>query len=156
TEVLGIVGRSSGLAKARIAEAAEALDEAAAALHTARAQLAGRLSPLDVICAEHGVSTTGEIALLFVAAPSLWGELARLYGILPTAWGGAPGADPLRWQRLGHSPTRRELARELDPDSPLVHHGLIRVSDRHRPFQGLSADPIVVKLLSGSAVDDDF
>src|SRR5206468_6561794 len=27
---------------------------------------------------------------------------------------------------------------------------------RHRPFQSLSADPIVVKLLAGSAVDDDF
>ncbi|HEX3757956.1 MAG TPA: ATP-binding protein [Kofleriaceae bacterium] len=155
-EVLGIVGRRSGLAQARIVEAAEALDETTAALHNARAQLAGRLSPLDVICAEHSVSTTGEIVLLFVAAPSLWGELARLYGILSNDSGRATCDEHLLWQLLGHSLGRRDIARELDPDSPLVHHGLIRVNDRHRPFQSLSADPIVVKLLSGSAVDDDF
>ena len=155
-EVLGIVGRRSGLAPARIVEAAEALDEATASLQAARAQLAGRLSPLDVICGEHGVSTTGEIVLLFVAAPSLWGELARLYGILSNDSGRATCDEHLLWQLLGHSLARRDIAREIDPDSPLVHHGLIRVNDRHRPFQSLSADPIVVKLLSGSAVDDDF
>jgi hypothetical protein len=44
----------------------------------------------------------------------------------------------------------------LDPDGPLLHHGLIRPTDRGRPFQSLSADPIVVKLLSGSAVDGDY
>jgi hypothetical protein len=155
-EVLGIVGRRSGLAPARVVEAAEALDEATTALQGARAQLAGRLSPLDVICGEHSVSTTGEIVLLFVAAPSLWGELARLYGILSNDSGRATCDELLLWQLLGHSLARRDIARELDPDSPLVHHGLIRVSDRNRPFQSLTADPIVVKLLSGSAVDDDF
>jgi hypothetical protein len=155
-EVLGIVGRRSGLATARVVEAAEALDEATTALQGARAQLAGRLSPLDVICGEHSVSTTGEIVLLFVAAPSLWGELARLYGILSNDSGRATCDELLLWQLLGHSLARRDIARELDPDSPLVHHGLVRVNDRNRPFQSLTADPIVVKLLSGSAVDDDF
>jgi ATPase family protein associated with various cellular activities (AAA) len=155
-EVLGIVGRRSGLAPARIVEAAEALDEATTALQAARAQLAGRLSPLDVICSEHGVGTTGEIVLLFIAAPSLWGELARLYGILSNDSGRATCDEHLLWQLLGHSLDRRDIARAIDRDGPLVHHGLIRVNDRHRPFQSLSADPIVVKLVSGSAVDDDF
>jgi len=51
---------------------------------------------------------------------------------------------------------RRELARELDADSPLIRHGLIRPSERNRPFQPLVPDPIVVKLLAGSAVDGDL
>ncbi|HEX7841900.1 MAG TPA: ATP-binding protein, partial [Kofleriaceae bacterium] len=141
---------------ALVVEAAEALEEATAALHAARTALGGRLSALDVICAEHGVGTTGEIVLLFVAAPSLWGELSRLYGILANDSARATCDEHLLWQLLGHGCSRRELARELDPDSPLLLHGLIRVNDRGRPFQSLTADPIVVKLLAGSAVDDDF
>ncbi|HEY0993419.1 MAG TPA: ATP-binding protein, partial [Kofleriaceae bacterium] len=155
-EVLGIVGRRSGLAPARVVEAGEALEEATGALQGARAALAGRLSPLDTLCAEHGISKTGEIVLLFVAAPALWGELARLYGILSNDSARATCDEHLLWQLLGHALSRREVARELDPDSPLVHHGLIRANDRGRPFQALVPDPIVVKLLAGSTVDEDF
>jgi len=155
-EVLGIVGRRSGLAPARVVESAEALEEATGALAGARSELAGRLSPLDVICAEHGVGKTGELLLLFVAAPALWGELARLYGILSNDSARSTCDEHLLWQLLGDALSRRELARELDPDSPLLHHGLIRVGDRGRPFQSLTADPIVVKLLAGSAVDGDL
>ncbi len=155
-EVLGIVGRRAGLAAERVAEANEALEEATTALHAARLAMAGRMSPLDVVCAEHGVDRIGEIVLLFVAAPALWGELARLYGILSNDSGRATCDEHLLWQLLGHAISRRELARVLDPDGPLIHHGLLRPTDRGRPFQALSADPIVVKLLSGSAVDDDY
>ena len=155
-EVLGIVGRRSGLAPAMVREAVEALEAAAGALQGARSALAGRLSPLDLICAEHGVGRLGEIVLLFVAAPALWGELARLYGILSNDSNRATCDEHLLWQLLGYSINRRELARELDPDSPLLAQGLIQASDRSRPFQALSANPIVVKLLAGSAVDDDL
>ena len=68
----------------------------------------------------------------------------------------APHTAEELWQLLGHTTNRRELARELDPDSPLLHHGLIQASDRGRPFQALAANPIVVKLLAGSTVDDDL
>jgi len=155
-EVLGIIGRRSGLSPARVVEAAEALEETTSAMANARAALAGRLSPLDVICAEHGVGKIGEIVLLFVAAPALWGELARLYGILANDSGRAVCDEHLLWQLLGHAIGRREIARELDPDSPLLRHGLLRVSDRARPFQPLSANQVVVKLLAGSTVDDDL
>jgi len=155
-EVLGIVGRRSGLAPAMVREALEALEAAAGALQGARAALAGRMSPLDLICAEHGIGKLGEIVLLFVAAPALWGELARLYGVLSNDSGRATCDEHLLWQLLGHTTNRRELARELDPDSPLLHHGLIQAGDRGRPFQALSANPIVVKLLAGSTVDDDL
>ncbi|HET7504622.1 MAG TPA: AAA family ATPase [Kofleriaceae bacterium] len=154
-EVLGIIGRRSGLAPARVVEAAEALDEATISLGATRAQLAGRLSPLDLICIEHRVGKLGELVLLFVAAPALWGELTRLYGILSNDSGRATCDEHLLWQLLGHTTSRRELARELDPDSPLVRHGLIQVNDRGRPFQALAANPIVVKLLAGSTVEDD-
>jgi len=155
-EVLGIVGRRQGLAAPRVIEANQALEEATNALHGMRVALAGRLSPLDVVCSEHHVDRTGEIVLLFVAAPSLWGELARLYGILSNDSGRATCDEHLLWQLLGHAISRRELARALDPDGPLLHHGLIRTTERGRPFQALTADPIVVKLLAGSEVDSDY
>ena len=154
-EVLGIVGRRTGLAQARVLEATESLDEATAALQRARAALSGRLSPIAVVCAEHSVSTSGELVLLFIAAPALWGELARLYGILSNDSGRGTCDEHLLWQLLGHAVGRRELARELDSDSPLIRHGLVRANERGRPFQTLVPDPIVVKLLAGSTVDDD-
>jgi hypothetical protein len=154
-EVFGIVGLRSGLAKPQITEASLALDDATRALHEARAQLAGRQSPLDLICAEYGIGMIGELVLLFVAAPGLWGELARLYGILSNDPGRGTCDEHLLWQLLGHVVDRRELARELDSDSPLLRHGLIRTNDRPRPFQAISADPIAIKLLSGAPVDSD-
>jgi hypothetical protein len=155
-EVLGIFGRRSGLAPARVEEAAGDLAEATDALQAARDALAGRQSPLDVICHEHNVGQLGAAVLMFVAAPALWGELARPYGILANDGGRATCDEHLLWQLLGYSTSRRELARELDPDGPLLRHGLLRASDRGRPFQAIVADPIVVKLLAGSTVEDDL
>jgi energy-coupling factor transporter ATP-binding protein EcfA2 len=155
-EVLGIVGRRNGLAPARVVEAADALEEATTALAAARSGLAGRLSPFDLLSSEHRVGKLGELVLLFVAAPALWGELARLYGILSNDSGRATCDEHLLWQLLGHAASRRDIARELDPDSPLFRHGLIQTSDRGRPFQALSPNPIVVKLLAGSTVEDDL
>src|SRR5690606_38918971 len=139
-----------------VAEAAEALDETGAALKGARQALAGRVTPLDALCAEHGVSKLGELVLLHVAAPVLWGELARLYGVLANDHGRSTCDEHLLWQLLGPTVSRRDLARELDPAAPLVRRGLIRVGEaRGRPFQSLALDPVVAKLLSGSSVDAD-
>jgi hypothetical protein len=155
-EVLGIAGRRRGLASHHITEATEALTEATEALRASRQALAGRVSPLDAVCAEHGVSKLGELVLLFVAAPVLWGELARLYGVLSNDPGRATCDEHLLWQLLGPTTTRRDLARELDPDGALIRRGLIRTTDtRARPFQGLAIDPVVAKLLAGSSVDAD-
>ncbi|HEY0194454.1 MAG TPA: ATP-binding protein, partial [Kofleriaceae bacterium] len=154
-EVLGIVGRRAGLSPARVAEAGEALEESANALYGVRSGLDGKMSPFDLICAEHRIGRLGELVLLFVAAPALWGELARLYGILSNDSGRATCDEHLLWQLLGHATTRVELARQLDPDSPLMRYGLIQANERGRPFQGLTPDPIVIKLLAGATVDDD-
>jgi hypothetical protein len=152
-EVLALAGGTRGLAPVRVAEAAQALDAATTALTTARAALAGP-SPLDRLCAEHGIDATGELVLLFAAAPSLWGELARLYTILASDAGRPTCDEHLLWQLLGHTLARRDLARALDPNGPLVHHGLLRLDDRERPFQRVTADPIVVKRISDAAIDD--
>jgi len=154
-EVLGIAGRRAGLAAARVAEARSALTQATDELRDARAALGGRLSALELLCTEHGVTTTGELVLMHVAAPGMWGELARLYGILANDNARATCDEHLLWQLLGDVVTRRELARELDPRGPLILNGLIRAGERSRPFQPLIADPIIIKLLSGSEIDDD-
>jgi hypothetical protein len=155
-EVLGIAGRRNGLAPQHVMDATEALEQAAEALRTAKQALAGRVSPLDALCAEHGVTKLGEVVLLLVAAPALWGELARLYGVLSNDPGRAACDEHLLWQLIGPMTTRRELARELDPDAPLIRRGLVRISsNRARPFQGLTIDAVVARLLGGSSADAD-
>ena len=154
-EVLGLASRSTGRADSQLAEAIAALHEAAAAMRAAQAALDGTLSPFDVLCSEHGISRIGTLVLLFVAAPALWGEIVRLYAILGNDNARAACDEHLLWQLLGPSPSRRQIARELDADSPLVRQGIVRVEGRNRPFQSLVADPTVIKLLSGSSVEHD-
>jgi hypothetical protein len=156
TEVFGILGRRAGLAPAQMREALAAREEAAGELQRAWAALAGRHSPLDTLCAEYGISRTGELVLMFAAAPSLWGELARLYRILTHDAGRAPCDEHLLWQLLGQNTSRADIARELDPEGPLRYHGLIHASDRNRPFQQVTVHPTVVKLLLGAIVDEDL
>ena len=153
-EVLALAGGTSGLAPARIAEATRVLDAASAALAAARAALAGQASPLDRLLAEHNVSAAGELVLVFSAAPTLWGEIARLYTILAGDAGRATCDEHLLCQLLGHALPRHAIAGELAPRGPLVHHGLLRIGDRERPFQRITADPIVIERLSGAAVTD--
>jgi ATPase family associated with various cellular activities (AAA) len=154
-EVLGLAGWRSGLAEPQLAEAVRALDDATAAIRAAQAALAGHPSPFDVLCNDHGISDAGAILLLFVAAPALWGELGRLYAILGNDLARAACDEHLLWQLLGSTLSRKEIARELDPDGVLMCHGILRVERGHRPFQTLVADPAVIKLMSGSSVEHD-
>ncbi|HEY6036720.1 MAG TPA: ATP-binding protein [Kofleriaceae bacterium] len=152
-EVLGIAGRRSGLAASSVAEADEALEAAEGALRGARSALGDRLTPLDVLCAEHGIGPVGERVLVMIAAHSMWGELARLYGVLANDKSRATCDEHLVWQLLRDSVSRRDIAKELDGQSPLIRDGLVRIGDRARPFQALAANPIVVKLLAGAEID---
>ena len=154
-EVLGIAGWRTGLAIPHLEEAVTVLEEAIHTLGAARAALDAERAPLDVLCAEHGVGTIGRLVLLFVTAPALWGEIARTYGILGNDPGRPTCDEHLLWLLLGPAVSRRDIARALDADSPLVRHGLLRVVGEQRPFQSLKADPIVVKLIGGSSVDAD-
>ena len=154
-EVFGLAGRRSDLARPQLDEAVMALDDATGAVRAARAALAGRPSPFDALCGEHGITDAGALVLLFVAAPALWGELGRIYAILGNDIARAICDEHLLWQLLGSTLSRREIARELDPDSALVRHGIVRVERGGRPFQTLVADPAVTKLMSGSSVEHD-
>lgn len=124
-------------------------------LRDARAALAQGTTALDLVCRDHEVDAIGAQVLLYVAAPALWGELARRYTVLANDPSRAVCDEHLLVQLLGDTFSRRELARALDPDAPLVRHGLVRVGERARPFQPLSADPIVVKLLAGDELGGD-
>lgn len=130
-----------------------ALDDANERVRVARAELAARQTPLDLVCREYGLDTVDEQILIHVAAPALWGELARLYADLANDPDRATCDEHLLWQLLGGTISRRALARALEPDAPLSRHGLVRTTDRARPFQALSADPIAVKLLGGHDLD---
>jgi AAA+ superfamily predicted ATPase len=155
-EVFGIAGWRTGCAESQLAEAITALNEATAAMGAAQAVLTRRLCPLDVLGNECGLSGTAARVLLFVAAPALWGELVRLYTILGNDAARPVCDEHLLWQLLGSTTSRREIARELDADSPLVGQGVVRVEGRDRPFQRLVADPTVIKRLSGSSVEHDI
>jgi AAA+ superfamily predicted ATPase len=154
-EVFGLAGRRTGLTESQLGEAIAALNEATDALSAAHSALAGHRSPFDVLCNEHGITNTGALVLLFVAAPALWGEIVRIYAILGNDIARGVCDEHLLWQLLGPATTRREIARELDPDSPLLRHGILRVEGGRRPFQTLVADPTVIKLLSGSSIECD-
>ncbi|HEU4614436.1 MAG TPA: hypothetical protein VFS15_20210, partial [Kofleriaceae bacterium] len=92
-------------------------------LRDARAALAQGTTALDRVCREHEIDAIGAQVLLYVAAPALWGELARRYTALANDPSRAGCDEHLLVQLLGDTISRRELARALDPDAPLVRHG---------------------------------
>jgi len=155
-EVLGIAGLRAGIAAERVLEAAAVFDQAGRALLNSRRALDGELTPFEALCAEHGVSRLGQIVLLFIAAPALWGEIARLYGILSNDSARSTCDESLLRQILGTTLLPEELAHELDPSSPLVRQGLVRVEPgRRRLFQALVPEPVVVKWMSGALANTD-
>jgi len=153
-EVFGLAERRTGLAKDQLAEAHAILEAASAGLEAALTAVTGRLTPLDVLVDEYRLSTMGGVILMLVAAPALWGDVVRAYGILGNDPGRPICDEYLLCQLLGASCDRRAIARELDPDSPLVRHGLVIGERGQRPFQALVASAVVVKLIGGVPVDD--
>jgi hypothetical protein len=154
-EVLGIAGRRTGLASARVLEALPLLEQAGEALLSTRLALADRLTPLEVVCVEHGISRSGQVILMFITAPALWGEVARLYGILSNDSARPVCDETLLRQLLDTMIHRDELTHELDPSSPLLRQGLVRVERGRRPFQELVPEPVIVKLISGASANTD-
>ena len=152
-EVYGLAGWRSGNAASQLGDAEHELERNAAFLTQVHATYDP--PPLHVFCEEHGVGPIGERLLLFILAPSLWGELARLYGILSNDLGRPTIDEHLLCQLLGDTIDRREIARQLDRDSPLLQQGLIRAGSQPRPFQSLIADPVLVKVFAGESIDED-
>src|SRR5262249_5500215 len=143
-EVEALVGAEGGAAAAQVA-AAEARVAAATA---ARAPA----SPFGALVAEFGLSQLAVDVLAIIAAPLPRGGLARLSGFLAND-PGRPLCDELLVATIlgAEGAARRAVARELDPDRPLVRHGLVVVAaGRARPFAALAPDPVVLARLAGA------
>jgi hypothetical protein len=107
-------------------------------------------APHVELAVEIGLSALGSAMLLVIAAPTLWGELARAYGVLANDRARPLCDELLVGQLLGASPrVRRELARELEDDAPLIRHGLVIRGPGRRPFAELAASEAAIARLGG-------
>ncbi len=150
SEVEGVVGTLRGLATEDVAEHARRAEVAAADAVTAEASIVPRLSPLDALVEELGLSPVARAILLAVAAPALWGELARLYGVLANDEARALCDEQLVVTILSPRISSYDIAAALDPDGPLVRYGLLRVgAGVGRPFLPLTIDKVALKILRG-------
>jgi hypothetical protein len=146
-EVGGLLHLSSGREEAELALAINRLQAVEDAVLATEAARAGRLTPLEVLARDFGLTPVSAAILFAVAAPHLRGELARLYGILANDPGRPTVDEHLLNQLLGVA-FGPEIARELDADRPLRRFGLVRVAGTERPFTALSVDPLVVRYIA--------
>ncbi len=153
-EVHGIRRRRRGSAGAELDQATRGVVAAMHTLSATEATLADRMSPLRRLTHELGLSATAIQILLLAAAPVLWGEQARLYAILCNDVARPLCDEELIASVLGPQVTAREIARELEPDAPLVRHGVVRVGPGMRPFAALSIEPAVIRILRGAETSD--
>ncbi|HSK05716.1 MAG TPA: hypothetical protein VK932_30920, partial [Kofleriaceae bacterium] len=146
-EVGGLLHLSSGREETELALAIHRLQAVEDAVIATEAARAGRLTPLEVLARDFGLTPVSAAILFAVAAPHLRGELARLYGILAND-PGRPAVDEHLLNQLLGVAFGPEIARELDADRPLRRFGLVRVAGTERPFTALSVDPLVVRYIA--------
>lgn len=139
-EVAALLGVGAGHAPEHVAVADELVRREEATLAADPLRRAGR-APLERLAAEIGANPVALDIVRVVAAPQLRGETTRLYGILANDPARALCDELLVTQILAGRHGRHAIARELEPDRPLVGLGVVRVDgDRRRPFAGLSLD----------------
>jgi AAA+ superfamily predicted ATPase len=175
TEVAGLLGLSAGLAPDELATAEAMLASTEQLLAAARSARAERLTPIDVLQRDFGLSELAVEILLAIAAPRLRGELARVYGILANdparpvidehllglilsgvrrVSAGATGG-PMTGAAGGDQVLAQDIARELDGDRPLRRFGLVRVGAGDRLFAALTVDPLLVRILASQSPDGE-
>jgi ATP-dependent 26S proteasome regulatory subunit len=153
-EVIGILGRGAGRARAQLRTAEGRCQEVAAALRTTKDSLGGRATSLDELVNEFGLSPLAVDILIVVVGPTVWCDLARLYGIIKNDSNRPLVDEHLVCQLLGRRAGKHDVARELDRQAPLQRYGLLRVGEgKSRPFLSLSADPLIVRRLRGEDMD---
>ncbi|MBK9035318.1 MAG: ATP-binding protein [Myxococcales bacterium] len=154
-EVLGLYTTRSGLARDRVVQAEAGVTAAMQAVRDLEEATPARW-PLVELIDEFGLSPLARLILMVAVAPHISDEAARLYRILAN--------DPLRalidlglvTRLLGPRVNPHDVARELDPDRPLVRFGLIQVAEGPvRRFAALSVDPLVIARLRGEALTAD-
>jgi hypothetical protein len=152
-EVAALLGLNGGFATEHVVTARARLAE-----HELTQQIdvhhRAPTTPIGALRDELGLSELALDLLFVIAAPALWGETARLYGILTNDPGRALVDELLACTLLSSRAPRHEIQRELDPRSPLVRTGAVRIAfGRGRPFAALSVDPVVLARLAGETPD---
>jgi ATP-dependent 26S proteasome regulatory subunit len=155
-EVAGILRRGIGRATAHVESARGQVAELEAALAAIDVPRQKRLTPLEVLGRQFGLSPLAVSILLVVAGPHLRGDYARLYGILTNDPARAMCDELLVTHVLGVDKTDA-IARELERDRPLRRYGLISVASDapSRLFAALNVDPMVVRIIRGGSLDVD-
>jgi SpoVK/Ycf46/Vps4 family AAA+-type ATPase len=153
-EVGGLLLTTSGRQPQELTTAVSRLRTMEELLARAERARGGRLTPLDVLARDFGLTNVAVAILFAIVAPRLRGELARLYGILANDPGRPVVDEHLLGQLLGTGFTA-QIARELDGDRPLRRYGLVRVGAGERPFAALAVDPLVVRYVANQAPEGE-
>ncbi|MBK7078859.1 MAG: ATP-binding protein [Myxococcales bacterium] len=154
-EVIGLYTTRHGLARDRVAQAEAGVAEAMAAVRALEDAAHGR-SPLAELLDEFGLSPLARLVLMVTVAPHISDEAARLYRIASGDPARALIDEGLVVKLLGPRVNPHDVARELDPDRPLVRWGLVQVAPGPvRRFAPLSVDPLVLARLRGEALTAD-
>jgi ATP-dependent 26S proteasome regulatory subunit len=129
-EVGALIGDIAGFAPEKLSKGkldVEARQREASLRAIASAQRGIRL-PFSELAREMRLSPVAAQIMLLVSAPSLRGEIARLYAVLSND-PNRPLVDRFLIEQIvgEQSALRDQIARELAPDSRLVHHGLLLV-----------------------------
>ncbi|MEZ4398627.1 MAG: ATP-binding protein [Kofleriaceae bacterium] len=154
-EVVALYTTRGGLAADRLAQAEAGVTEAMAAVRALEDAAVGR-TPLAELIEEFGLSPLARLALMLVVAPHISDEAARLYQLVVDDRARPLVDEGLLVRLLGPRVNPHDLARELDPDRPLVRCGLVAVgAGAARRFAPLAVDPLVLARLRGEALAGD-
>jgi hypothetical protein len=150
TDTLDLVTTCSRLAAARTSAPSE-LDALRKVANAMRATWCTRwnTAPHRELADDLRLSELATMLLWLIAAPQIWGELASAYRSV--SHDGRPLCDELLLAHLFDADTaeRAAIARELEPDAPLVRSGAVVVGAGVRPFASVSASPAAVRRLRG-------
>jgi hypothetical protein len=155
-EVEALIGARRGDAGALL-EAADRRVEELGRQVGARSQATlaeGRSLPFLDVAAEFALSPIAVQVLAVAAGPALRGEIARLYGVLANDEG-RPICDRYLIELIlggtDHA-LRAQVASELEPESPLVKYGVVRIlpspPDQYL-FAGVTVEPVLMSRLRG-------
>jgi hypothetical protein len=148
TEILGIIGATTGRAQAHLGAAQERVATKHEQLLALVRGLGGHVAPLTRLAAEFSLTPLATQILMVIAAPLLRGELARLYGILASDPARPIVDELLVHQILRSHASRSQIMRELDRDAPLQRFGLVHnARSAPRPFRALTPDALVIRHL---------
>jgi ATP-dependent 26S proteasome regulatory subunit len=159
-EAAGILGLSSGKAKAQIETADTHLEAARQGLKADLQAMGVPVTPIGELLTEFGLDQSAMQILFVVAGPALWPELARLYAMLAANDQGRPIVDEMKVVELlrREGVSRYEIAAQLAPQAPLMRYGLVRQrdrTDRSRAFHELTVHPAVLARLRAEPASDE-